>query len=337
MPTLLTLKKLRAIHLVDKGAAIGSRVVFSKRISRAKESVMSLKKRISDAIAKALENVMKEETPASAAGKTPQELVDTALEAEGVSEAGKAAIMAAVGAMLQATPPIAAPAPAPAAPDKAEDDQPKPDDDKPAPTEDELAAKAKDDEMKEENLQKILKSLDPNIQSALVPILKAKADAELRAEQSDERAEKSDKRIDELEETVAESVAKRELGEMVEVAKQFAFVPGEIEKRAALLVSVKKNQGDDAFDALVESFKAANDLVKKGKHRSPGTSREDVEKIDETEAAEADDKLQEMAKELVEKSDTKLSPQQAFKRVIKTEKGKRLWKLSKQHQQSNLH
>lgn len=290
MAQLLTLKKLREIHLVDKGAAIGARVVFAKR--KDTEKPMTLKESIMALIAKNLDEVLKAN---GMAGQSPEALLETALAK--VPEETRAAVLAAVAAMYQATPPKKE-EPVKAEPVKAEPVKEEP---KPAPAPAELPKKEEPVEMKK-SLEEVLKSLDADSRALLEPVLKAKADAEAR--------------LVEVEKARAGEVAKRELAEQVDVAKGFAHVPGDVNERAAVLLSVKK-QDEKSYAALVQSFKAAEELITKGKSMEAVGSGRSTEGSDgETALA----KLERMAKELVEKSDKKLTREQAFTRVCKANK-----------------
>lgn len=287
MAQLLTLKKLREIHLVDKGAAIGARVVFAKR--KETEKPMTLKESIMALIAKNLDEVLKAE---GLAGTSPEALLETALAK--VPEETRAAILAAVAAMYRATPPKEGPAPEPPKveePAKAD-----------VPAKEEPPKKEEEPVEMKKNLDEVLKGLDADSRALLEPVLKAKADAEAR--------------LVEVEKARSEEVAKRELAEQVDVAKSFAHVPGDIGERAAALLTVKK-QDEKAYASLCQSLKAAEEMISKGKAMEAAGSGRSSEGGDGEKALE---KLERLAKELVEKSDKKLTREQAFTRVCKANK-----------------
>jgi hypothetical protein len=149
------------------------------------------------------------------------------------------------------------------------------------------------------NLEDVLKGLDDASRALLEPVLKAKADAEAR--------------LVEVEKARGEEVAKRELSEQVEVAKGFAHVPGDMNERAAVLLTIKK-QDEKSYASLVQSLKAAEELIAKGKAMEAAGSGRATSDTDE----KAMDKLTTMAKEMVAKSGAKnLTIEQAFTRVCK--------------------
>ncbi len=179
--------------------------------------------------------------------------------------------------------------------------------------------------MTAKQLKEIMKSLDEKSRKATEPILKALIESEkaLAAEKAKnvEISKASDKRIGALEDTVAKGVAESELAEQVEIAKQFPTVTGDINERAGILLSVLKNDGKKAHAALVQSFKSAEEMIKKSRGLNPrGTSMPGEDLDDDS----AEGKLRAMADQMIEKSDKPMSPEQAFNKVCKLAKNKKL-------------
>ena len=282
MANKLKITKLTKIHLVDKGAAINPRVLVIKRDkSRTEESSMPQNDKLTAAIAKAVSEavsgVLKQD---SIADQTPQQLIEQALDAEKVSEAGRAAILAALAAMYQSKPP-ATPAPAaPVEPEKAEGDTPPP----PNP----------DDEKKPEDMAKILKSLTPELREIVEGAIKVRDEAVAKREDVV-------KRLESAEEEIAKAAAKADMADMVTVAKGFPFVPGDVKKRAGVLLSLKKSD-PKAYDEMVTTLKASNELLKKG-GVSKGTSRvEGDTDLENDDGESATAKLERMATEMLNKA-----------------------------------
>jgi hypothetical protein len=314
----LKLKLLKGIHLVDKGAAIGARVIVMKR--NAEERAMSLKDRLIEAVRKAVEPVLKEVEPEKPKfdfaafvkayaeiqkeePKSQQELIDAALAK--LPDEDKAMIMALIGAAHQMPPPAAAPEP-PAAPEK-QDEPEKPEPEEVVPEKADDNPEGDDMPEKKPDVEKAMKDLNPEAKVLFEKVLGEKADAE--------------KRLEDVEKALAEQTAERELAEQVEVSKQFLFVTGDVAKRAALLLSVKKNDGEDAYNELVRTLKSADEIAKKANALDPrGTSRGDGGDADTAYA-----KLRAMASELVAKADKPLSLEQALKRIQKTPEGRKLY------------
>jgi hypothetical protein len=275
MPNLLTLKKLTGIHFVDKGAAIKPSVLVIKRIKE--RATMSLKEKIAKAFNTALENVIKEDPNINK--EDPKALLEAALA--DLPEDKRAAIMAAVGALHQATPP----APTPIEPKQ---------DEPPKPTEPEK----QDGDKEDEEMEKLLKNLKPELRALVEPIMKAN--------------ESLQKRLDETEGKLAEQVAKAEVkAELEAIEKNTAMVPGDIAKRAALLVSIKKEFGQEAHDEVLRSFTAANELIDKGRFSAPGSAHPELG----PESAIA--KLEAMAKDLIAKSKDPMDQTTAYAIVAK--------------------
>lgn len=297
MPQLLTLKKLRGIHLVDKGAAVGARVVFLKR-DNPQEKIMSLKDTILQEVSKILDAAIAKQEPAPASD--PIKLIESALA--GIKdESTKNALMAAITALYRANPPKPAePAPAPALPEKLEEKKP----------EMETAKRDTGD---------VLKNLDEKTRAAVEPFIKAKQEA-------DTKIEELKKRLDESDKVVAEEVSKRELNEQIEIAKKWQLVPGDIPTRAGLLLSVKKNQGEKAYADLVQSFASANELLAKT-HK--GTSLGDAThgSVDTDDPEESYAKVKKMAEEIVEKSAGKMTSAKALRKIAREQP--ELWAVAR--------
>ena len=259
---------------------------------------------ITSAITKALDEVFKAESAGGMAEKTPQQLLEASLEPI-KDDATKAAILAAVAAMYQAKPPEA---PAPSAPMKV-DPEKKPEGEVPSleddPVEQKKRQKAVDD---------VLKGLKPEERAVVEAALQDK-DAEIA-----KRQELSD-RLATAEEEIAKSTAERELETEIQVSKKFPLVPGDLKKRAGVLLATRKRD-PKAYDELVTAFTAANALIAKGKGLdAKGTSRVEGDDGKGNDGESATDQLTRLAKEMyekaIEKGDTKRTFEQCFSLVTK--------------------
>lgn len=335
MANLLTLKKLKGVHLVDRGAALGARVLFLKR---AQETAMSLKdtilkkigeiidqhmttpvddpdaKRV-DAMKRATELIAKFQKE-SASPADLQAQLEAAMA--GVDEKTKAALMAVFTLAYQAMPPAAAPKAAPAAP-------------APAPGAPAVPAKAdtaagaapipptapnpKEIPMTAKKLEDVLKSLDAESRAALEPVLKAKETAEAKVAEAAAENEKLAKRLGEVEGTVAEQIAKSEMAVEVEVAKRFPHVPGDITKRAARLLGIRKTQGDAGYKDAIQELTASEVMFAKSLGKTKGTSAGDESTTDANEPKEAYEKLKAMEDEVVAKSGGKIKKSAARRKI----------------------
>jgi hypothetical protein len=160
----------------------------------------------------------------------PGQLLEAALS--GVDEATRAAVMAAVGALHRSAPPMeepAKPAPSVEIEDEAkmeEGQEPK------APPLPEDKDKMEDEAMKSQDVEK----------------------QELKA-----RIEKLEKSHADAVEKLAKADAEKQLAEQVSVAKKFPNVAGDVEKRGAALLALKKAD-EKAYDVMVETLKSANEM-----------------------------------------------------------------------------
>jgi hypothetical protein len=309
----LKLKTSELFSLVDKGAGGDEehrpRIVLIKRLRRAP---MDLKEKIKKAAATLLEAIgekVPEGKPAD--GKLdellkvmsisdeckakireavskgdPAAMLETALDAEGVSDAGKAAIMAAITAMHQSPPP---PPDAPKPEPPKAMDEPKAEDE---PTEEKPKPPEEADDMKA--LEKILKDAPEELKKALGEVL-------------DENKALA-KRLGDAEDLIAKQTAERELAEQTEVAKQWPHVPGDIEKRAAALLALKRAD-EKGYEEMVKSLASAEEMAKTSEHlRERGTTRGAA-------SGSAQAKLESLAKKLAAEKD--ISYHAAFSKVAR--------------------
>lgn len=295
----LQLGKVELLSVVDKGASGNAefrpRIVLLKRHQR-RERIMGLFDRIRKNVDAALDETLAKETendkgsPADGVEKadTPQAAFLEMLETMGLSDEQKASLkMAFMSAMAATPPPMPAPSEASATEtveiQKPEDEDPeKPkvkDVDVEAKKETEMAAMAKSLEAMPQDVRKAFESLQA--------------------------------RADELEKERAEAIAKAQINEQREVAKRYPHVAGDIEQRAALLLSIKKNQGDKAYDQLIKVYDEAERIAKAdGRFGEIGTAQPDPN-VDANQAFDSQVKK-------IQKAD-KVSYQVAFKRAKEAE------------------
>ena len=278
MPTELVdleLGKVELLSVVDKGASGDRRhrprIVLLKRQQR-EGGIMGLFDRIRKNVNETLDETLAAETEATGKGCKEVEKADDAqgaflemLETMGLSDEQKASLKMAFMSALAAQPPSPKPEPPPDAARQTTEVVRKPEDE--MAKEEGPDVKDVDPEAKKETAEQAMaKRLDDMPED----IRKAFADMQARTE--------------ELEKQHAEDIAKRELGEQLEVAKRFPHVAGDMNQRAALLLSVKKTQGDKAYGQLVKVYEEAQRIAKAGGGLDElGTLRADFDADAETE------------------------------------------------------
>jgi len=143
-------------------------------------------------------------------------------------------------------------------------------------------------------MAKILKSLTPELREIVEGAIKVRDEAVAKREDVV-------KRLESAEEEIAKAAAKADMADMVTVAKGFPFVPGDVKKRAGVLLSLKKSD-PKAYDEMVTTLKASNELLKKG-GVSKGTSRvEGDTDLENDDGESATAKLERMATEMLNKA-----------------------------------
>jgi hypothetical protein len=296
----LVITKLNEVHFVDKGGAVNARVLIAKRdadIGANPERSMD-PKFVADFAKSWFDSFKKAEAAGLALGD-PEKLLEQALTSV-KDEATKGAIMAAVAALFRSAPPKPAEKDVPSTEDVAMSAAPTPPAPPKAPKEEPPAAPLG------KSLDSIMKSASPEIKAVFEELAKSQ-------EASKKEAEDLRKRFDAIEKERAEEISKRELTEEIEVAKRFPHVRGDIAKRAAMLHSIKKNQGKAVYDDLIETLASCQEIAKKALEKPVNGSSQN----DENDKGGAYAKLKAAADELVSKSNGKLTYGKAVRQVAK--------------------
>lgn len=194
----------------------------------------------------------------------------------------------------------------------------------------------KDDKLSlDEALEKIQK-LEKDLETATERAEKLAGELEDAQKQKDEPAEKDEpvdlppevqKRFETLEARAeaAEELAKRhqrelDLEKMAKRADEdLRGISGDRLEKAQVLLSMRENLDDDAFDKVMEMLKSANELAAQaGVFKEWGSEGGDG-------AGDAWDKIESLARQLVEKSDDALSQADAVSKVLETDEGRTLY------------